>query len=128
MASNTPANAFSASVLPVGTQIPGSNIAKSLATAPGEAPSTIPNTAPLHANGVNKVIVVFKSGTSKEEIKAAEDDILSSGGKITQRYTSALLGFAAEVPDNHVQSLTANKKVDYVEADGEVTAYARGLI
>ncbi|KAF9356695.1 hypothetical protein BGX26_004893 [Mortierella sp. AD094] len=128
MTFDTSANAFSASVLPVGTQTPGASIAKPLATAPGTAPSTIPNTAPLHANGMNKVIVVFKAGTPKEDIKAAEDNILSSGGQITHRYESALLGFAAEVPDNQVQSLTANDKVDYVEPDGIVTAYAQGLL
>ncbi|KAG0364536.1 hypothetical protein BC939DRAFT_524876 [Gamsiella multidivaricata] len=128
MTSNTSANAFSASVLPVGTQTPGSNTAKSLVTPPGTAPSTIPQTMDTHVNGVNKVMVIFKSGTSAEDIKAAEDDVLSQGGKITQRYTTALLGFAAELPDNTLQALTVHPQLDYIEPDGIVTAYAQSLL
>ncbi|KAI1314760.1 hypothetical protein EDD11_001729 [Mortierella claussenii] len=129
MTSDTAANAFSASVLPVGTQQPGDSVAKPLAVPPGTAPSTIPSKASdLHNNGVNKVIVVFKDGTPQEEITKAENNILAQGGKVTQRYSAALLGFAAEVPDNSFQSLVSHPQVDYVEPDGEVTAYASGLI
>ncbi|KAG0316591.1 hypothetical protein BGZ99_006811 [Dissophora globulifera] len=77
---------------------------------------------------MNSVMVVFKAGTPDSEIENAIRDVKSQGGTITQRYTSALLGFAANVPDVGVQSLTAHPHVDYVEPDGEVSIYAEGLI
>ncbi|GJJ71422.1 hypothetical protein EMPS_03772 [Entomortierella parvispora] len=127
MTSDNEANAFSASVLPVGTKVPGANTAYPLATAPGTAAKG--HGAPAaHNNAMNQVIVVFKANTPKNEIEAAEKDITSQGGEITQRYTTALLGFAAKVPDNAFQSLTLHPQVDYVEADGEVSAYAKNLI
>ncbi|KAF9133214.1 hypothetical protein BGW39_010325 [Mortierella sp. 14UC] len=76
----------------------------------------------------NKVIVVFKAGTAQEEITKAENDVIAQGGEITQRYTSALLGFAASLPDNSVQALTVHPQVNYIEPDGPVSAYAKGLI
>ncbi|KAG0299142.1 hypothetical protein BGZ98_010304 [Dissophora globulifera] len=121
-------NEINASPLPVGTTTPGSNTAHSLATAPGVAPSTIPKPSAASKDGINKVIVVFKAGTPTSEIDNAVKDVEDKGGKITQRYTSALLGFAADVPDVGVQSLTVHPHVDYVEPDGEVSIYAKSLI
>ncbi|KAF9170193.1 hypothetical protein BGX20_009318 [Mortierella sp. AD010] len=112
-------NFAASNLLPVGTKTPGANTAEPLATPAGTAPSTIPNTTPLRTNGMNKVIVVFKAGTPDEEIKAAEEGVLSNGGEITQRYKSALLGFAAAVPDDQIQSLTLHERIDYVEPDGQ---------
>ncbi|OAQ25022.1 hypothetical protein K457DRAFT_100091 [Linnemannia elongata AG-77] len=116
MTSDNDANAFSASVLPGGIQ------------QPGQAPSTIPKKGAQAAGARSNVIVVFKQGTPQPEITKAEDDIIAQGGKITQRYTSALLGFAAELPDNSVQALTTNPHLNYIEPDGEVSAYAKSLI
>ncbi|KAG0317821.1 hypothetical protein BG000_004412 [Podila horticola] len=76
----------------------------------------------------NKVIVAFKSGTAPDHIELAIKDIEAQGGKITHRYNAALLGFAAEIPDDSVQALTIDEKVDYVEADGPVSIYARNLL
>ncbi|KAF9925097.1 hypothetical protein FBU30_005090 [Linnemannia zychae] len=124
MTSDKDANAFSASVLPVGTNLPGDKNAKSLAQHPGQAPSTIPQ----KGLASNKVIVVFKAGTSQEDITKAENDIIAQGGHITNRYTSALLGFAAELPDNSIQTLAAHPQLNYIEPDGHVSAYAKGFI
>ncbi|KAG0277523.1 hypothetical protein BGZ95_005789 [Linnemannia exigua] len=126
-------NALSASILPVATATPGANIAHSLATAPGEAPSTIPKPAGTGAaaasmEGKNKVIVVFKKETPAGEIEAAVKDVESKGGKITHRYDAALLGFSAEMPDVSVSSLNSHPHVDYVEPDGEVSIYAKNLL
>ncbi|KAG0271911.1 hypothetical protein BGZ95_000216 [Linnemannia exigua] len=119
------ANAFSASVLPVATQNPGDKTAKSLAQHPGQAPQKGGAQAQVASN---KVIVVFKTGTAQEEITKAENDIIAQGGTITQRYTSALLGFAAALPDNSIQALSVHPQVNYIEPDGEVSAYAKSLI
>ncbi|KAG0211445.1 hypothetical protein BGX28_007937 [Mortierella sp. GBA30] len=125
---NDLSNALKASVLPVGTTTPGSNTAKSLATAPGTAPSTVPKPAVSAQGGVNKVIVVFKDGTPLSEIENAVNDVQAQGGKITHRYESALLGFSAEIPDSSVQTLNVHPHVDYVEADGEVSIYTKNLL
>ncbi|KAF9126158.1 hypothetical protein BGX30_000137 [Mortierella sp. GBA39] len=111
MTSDNEANAFSASVIPGGIQ------------NPGQAPSTIPQKGVQAAGTHSKVIVVFKAETPADEIKNAEDSIIAQGGKITHRYSSALLGFAAELPDNSFQALKVHPKVDYIEADGAVSAY-----
>ncbi|KAF9084003.1 hypothetical protein BGX23_010923 [Mortierella sp. AD031] len=107
------ANAFSASVLPVGIQQPGDNVV----TPKGGANQF-----------KNKVIVVFKAGTPASEIEDAVKNVEAQGGIVTHRYNSALLGFAAEIPDNHLQALTVHPKVDYVEPDGEVSIYAKSLL
>ncbi|CAO3571105.1 unnamed protein product [Mortierella alpina] len=113
-------NAIAGSVLPVGTKTPGASTAHSLATP---AKNNV-----AQASGGNKVIVVFKDNTPASEIANAITDIESQGGKITHKYESALLGFAAEMPDSSVQVMTVHPHVSYVEADGEVSAYAKGLL
>ncbi len=55
-------------------------------------------------------------------------DHFTLGGKVTHRYESALLGFAAELPDSSVSAMTLHPHVHYVEPDGEVTAYAREIM
>ncbi|KAF9336763.1 hypothetical protein BGZ91_009847 [Linnemannia elongata] len=130
---NATANALQASVLPVATPFIGANTAHSLATAAGEAPSTIPKppgtgAAAPSLQGHNKVIVVFKKETPASEIEAAVKDVESKGGKITHRYDAALLGFSAEMPDVSVSSLNSHKHVDYIEPDGEVSIYAKNLL
>ncbi|KAG0088005.1 hypothetical protein BGZ93_006710 [Podila epicladia] len=76
----------------------------------------------------NQVIVVFKPEVSPHQIDVAIKDIEAQGGKITHRYGSALNGFAAKIPNHSLQALTVDVNVDYVEPDGEVTAYARELL
>ncbi|KAG0286936.1 hypothetical protein BGZ96_009065 [Linnemannia gamsii] len=115
IADNEAQNAFSASVLPAGVQ------------RAGEAPSTIPSKG-QNAAASNKVIVVFKPNTDQADITKAENDIIAQGGKITQRYTSAILGFAAELGDNSIQALTVHPQLNYIEPDGPVSAYAKSLI
>ncbi|KAI1318383.1 hypothetical protein EDD11_006721 [Mortierella claussenii] len=83
---------------------------------------------PDTASASNKVIVVFKAETPASEIDTAVKDIEANGGHITQRYASALLGFAAEVPDVGIQTLSVHPHVDYIEPDGEVSIYAKKLI
>ncbi|KAF9956494.1 hypothetical protein BGZ70_009855 [Mortierella alpina] len=117
---NALANAVKGSVLPVATKTPGANTAHSLAT-PAKSDEA-------KASGVNKVIVVFKDNTPASEIANAASEIESQGGKITHRYETALLGFAAEMPDSAVQTMSVHPHVSYVEADGQVSAYAKKLM
>ena len=47
------------------------------------------------------------------------NDILGLGGKIGQRYTSALKGFSASIPAHIMSALSTNPNIDYIEEDGE---------
>ncbi|KAF9355988.1 hypothetical protein BGX34_010165 [Mortierella sp. NVP85] len=69
-------------------------------------------------------IVVFKEDTLPETIDKAIRHVESSGGKVTQRYTDAILGFAAEFPEASASVLSVlaeNSQLDYIEDDGTVT-------
>ncbi|KAG0246676.1 hypothetical protein B0O80DRAFT_447954 [Mortierella sp. GBAus27b] len=82
----------------------------------------------------SSVVAVFKEGTPQSEIKAAEDQVVASGGEITHRYTDALLGFAAKVPDaapgtvNALSTLQTNPQLDYLEPDGTVSIQAQAFL
>ncbi|KAG0048046.1 hypothetical protein BGZ83_006953 [Gryganskiella cystojenkinii] len=68
-------------------------------------------------------IVVFKDTAAAHVIEKAEKDILDLGGTIGQRYTTALKGFSAWMPGHLYMALSTNPFIDYIEEDGEVTAY-----
>ncbi|KND00483.1 uncharacterized protein SPPG_04799 [Spizellomyces punctatus DAOM BR117] len=72
-----------------------------------------------------KYIVVFKSDTPQEVINKAANDVEASGGTIGHRYDSVMKGFSATLPDNVLTTFQSHDKVDYIEADGEVSAYAK---
>ncbi|KAI8923928.1 hypothetical protein BC831DRAFT_468468 [Entophlyctis helioformis] len=74
-----------------------------------------------------KYIVMFKADTPKDVIDKAADDVVKQGGTIGHRYDSSILGFAATMPDNLLTSLNTHAHVDVIEADGEVSAYAKTL-
>ncbi|KAG0032475.1 hypothetical protein BGZ81_010822 [Podila clonocystis] len=84
--------------------------------------------ATVAPSDTNKVIVSFKPETTTAHIETAIKEIEANGGKIIHRYDSVLRGFAAEIPDNSIQALTVDEHVDYVEADGQVSAYAFNLL
>ncbi|KAF9939463.1 hypothetical protein BGZ67_009499 [Mortierella alpina] len=71
------------------------------------------------SNGYKSYIVVFKESTALEVIEKAVNDILGLGGKIGQRYTSALKGFSASIPAHIMSALSTNPYIDYIEEDGE---------
>jgi hypothetical protein len=48
-----------------------------------------------------------------------EKEILAFGGKIGQRYSSALKGFSAWIPGPIVTALLANPFINYIEEDRE---------
>ncbi|KAG4091684.1 hypothetical protein H8356DRAFT_1707133 [Neocallimastix lanati (nom. inval.)] len=72
-------------------------------------------------------IVCFKEGTSNEVIEKAIAEVKAQGGEIKQRYETTMLGFAAKLPDQVLTTMTNSSDVDFVEADGQVSAYAKTL-
>ncbi|KAG8699429.1 hypothetical protein FRC09_006633 [Ceratobasidium sp. 395] len=74
-----------------------------------------------------KYIVVFKDDAPKSEIDKSIAELEAAGGKVTNRYDGGVLnGYAAEIPDDHFQtlqsqSLAEDSKIDYIEPDGVVT-------
>jgi len=72
-----------------------------------------------------KFIVVFKEGTTKEQIDGYVSQLKGSGGSVTNSYYdsehSILNGFAAEIPQSFLSSLQQESVIDYIEPDGVVT-------
>ncbi|KAJ3104498.1 RNA-splicing factor [Phlyctochytrium planicorne] len=73
----------------------------------------------------SKVIVMFKAGTPADKIEAAVKEIEAAGGSVGHRYSATILGFAATIPDNVLTSFQANDLIETIEADGEVSIYAK---
>jgi len=98
--------AFLASACADGTELP---------TTPAATPSFA-----AQGNGLaDRYIVVFKRGTGDADRLTTE---LARGGSVHFRYRTALLGFAATLPAASLDGIRRNPNVDYVVADGEVTA------
>ncbi|KAJ8076437.1 hypothetical protein PM082_000860 [Marasmius tenuissimus] len=68
-----------------------------------------------------KYIVVFKSGTSQDEIDKHADAISKNGGEVHERH-SLLKGFSASIPESQLQELQSLQGgvIDYIEPDGQV--------
>ncbi|PWN23895.1 hypothetical protein BCV69DRAFT_279804 [Microstroma glucosiphilum] len=70
-------------------------------------------------------IVIFKQSASSGDIDSHIKEVESQGGKIKQRFDSEIMkGFAATMPQDHAQALTAKsggEHIDYVEPDSEVS-------
>ncbi|KAI9341234.1 hypothetical protein DFJ73DRAFT_812881 [Zopfochytrium polystomum] len=73
----------------------------------------------------SKVIVMFKSGTADDVVEKAVADVTANGGTVTHRYTTAIKGFAATLPDNVFTTLSTNEHVEVIEADGPVSTLAK---
>ena len=84
--------------------IPDSNLAPVLN-------EKLPNRIP------DKYIVVFKLGTSREVVLAAQKKVKELGGKVVHTYTSALIGFSVKLPESGLQALRAIPGVAYIEVD-----------
>lgn len=74
-----------------------------------------------------KYIVLFKKGTSKAIIETEVAKVAAAGGVVGHRYEDTLLGFAATLPDDHIDTLVKSEHVDVIEGDGEVSAFAKTL-
>lgn len=68
-----------------------------------------------------RYIVVLNQQASRTVAADARQVAVDKGGRITHRYSSALKGFSAKLPDRAVQALRANPAVAYIEADRRVS-------
>ncbi|CAO3624586.1 unnamed protein product [Cunninghamella blakesleeana] len=74
-------------------------------------------------------IVAFKRGTAPEVIEAEKARVIATGAKIKHEYNAAIIGFSVEVPDDIVSALSFDHpELEYVEADGEVSAQGESLL
>jgi subtilisin family serine protease len=69
----------------------------------------------------DQYIVVFKKGTPRESIAAAEAVARKNDGTVLFVYGSALAGFSAKLPPKALAAVRALPDVAYVEADQKVT-------
>lgn len=80
---------------------------------------------PAHAYGASRpiagqYIVVFKDRVTQPAALAAQL-AQQNGGRVLFTYTSAIKGFAAQLPDAAVNALRSNPNVEYVEQDQTVS-------
>ncbi|KAG8690743.1 hypothetical protein FRC12_009521 [Ceratobasidium sp. 428] len=73
-------------------------------------------------------IVVFHEDAPQSEIDKAIANVETAGGKLIYRYDAALNGFAAEIPDSHVQKLEESKlksgsNISFIQPDTEMSIY-----
>jgi hypothetical protein len=85
-------------------------------------PTAEPALAPILNEGAqntipSQYIVVFKPGTARSVVQAAQSTVKELGGKVGFTYTSALIGFSVRLPASAVRALRANARVAYLEAD-----------
>lgn len=97
-----------------------------LAGSPLAQPTPEPALAPVHNAGgpdtiPNQYIVVFKPGTSRETVVAAQNIIRRLDGRVGFTYTSALIGFSATLPAQALNALRAAPGIEFIEADQKVT-------
>ena len=92
---------------------------------PALAAGTSP-TAPIYGADsataiAGRYIVVFKPGTAGNEMVNAVDKTRGLGGEIHYKYSAALNGFAASLPEQALKGLVHNPNVAYIEVDQVVT-------
>ncbi|KAI9463557.1 hypothetical protein BJY52DRAFT_1184578 [Lactarius psammicola] len=55
---------------------------------------------------------------TEETVAKYMSDIVVAGGRLTQTYDWFLNGFCAAIPEPHLQLLSKNTEVDYIEPEG----------
>ncbi len=83
-------------------------------------------TAPIYAADSPAVIkgqyiVVFKTGTASSLVDSAAQNVTALGGTLLFQYSSALLGYAAKLPDEALSRIAQDPNVIYIEADQVMT-------
>lgn len=73
--------------------------------------------------GADRYIVVLKPGTDADAVAA--EHARAHAASVAFVYSHALSGYAATIPNAHIADVRADARVDYVEADGVVTATAQ---
>lgn len=64
-------------------------------------------------------IVTLKDSASDADVAALKELVTSAGGKITSEYL-LIKGFAAELPEDHANTLGTHEHVNSIEPDSEV--------
>lgn len=62
--------------------------------------------------------IVFKDDVNGETVAKYMTDVVDAGGRVTQTYDWFLNGFCAAIPEVHLQLLSKNTEVDYIEPEG----------
>lgn len=76
-------------------------------------------------------IITFKKDTPNTVIEAKVKQVEEAGGKVVQKYDSALKGISFEVPDSGISTMSTSlgdEHVAGIEADGEVTTQGKVLL
>lgn len=71
-------------------------------------------------------MIFFNKGTDSSVIEKAKTDIIEAGGVIGHLYEK-LNGFSASVSNLTLSLLVSHPDVNFIEADGSVSAFAESL-
>jgi Subtilase family/Bacterial Ig-like domain (group 3) len=105
-------------IVPALQVLAGTNVAQPI-PAPRQLPPVVNEGA---ANTIpGEYIVVFRPGTARDAVLTAEAIVKRLGGAVGFRYTSALVGFSAKLPQGALQTLRALPGVAWIEADQKVS-------
>lgn len=85
-------------------------------------PTDPPKLAPVfNENLPNRIpdqyIVIFKPGTSRDVVLAAQRRVKETGGTVGITYKAAIIGFSAKLPESALKAMRAAPGVAYIEVD-----------
>jgi subtilisin family serine protease len=93
------------------------------ASPPRERGNSAAAVAAEHGRPIQgRYIVSFEKGTGGDDVRSARDEARAQGAEIHFEYTRAFNGFAATLPEQALQGLQRNPRIDFIEPDSIVTA------
>jgi len=101
---------------PLGGAVAGAVLAQ--ASAPSALAPVLGEKSPDAIPG--QYLVVFKPGTPRTVVLAAQEQVRGLDGKVGFTYASALVGFSARLPPKALEAIRATPGVEYVEVDQRV--------
>ncbi len=97
-------------------------------TVPAPGQTTTPGRTPPAESGIpDRYIVVLKEEEVRDPTAVAREHAQGHGAQVLRTYRHALKGYAARIPDQRLDEVRAEERVDYIVRDGTVTTAAQRL-
>jgi len=88
--------------------------------------TTTPERTPAQGAIPGQYIVVLKEEV-RDPTAVAREHARRHGAQVLHIYQHALKGYAARIPDQRLEEVLAEERIDYIERDGKVTTVAQML-
>jgi subtilisin family serine protease len=96
-------------------------------TVPAPQQSTTPGRAPAESVIPDRYIIVLKEEEVRDPTAIAREHAQGHGAQVLHTYRHALKGYVARIPDQRLDEVRAEERVDYIVRDGTVTTAAQRL-